>query len=411
MTMHTSARAFRGVTAVRADSTDSKGLIEALNKAFGDFKASNDDRLKALEKGREDVVTNDKVDRINSAITDIQSALDTANQKLASFEMSAGGGTSKPADAEYTKAFGAHMRRGEVQASLNKGQAAEGGFLTPVEWDRTITDRLVQVSPMRAICTVQSISTNGFSKLFNNRGTGSGWVGETDARPQTAAPTLGSLTYNTGEIYANPAATQQLLDDAAINIETWLAAEVETEFSRQEGIALLSGNGVNKPNGILTYIAGGANAAAHPWGAIAAVNSGNAATITADSVINLVYALPSELTAAARFVMNRNTQKAVRLLKDGQGNYLWQPTYVAGQPATVAGYPVTEMPGMPDIAAGAKPVLFGDFKRGYLIIDRTGVRVLRDPFTNKPYVHFYTTKRVGGGLLDPDALKALNIAA
>jgi HK97 family phage major capsid protein len=411
MSKHLPPRAFRGATSLRADAGDANTILSRLNKAFDDFKAENDRRLADLAKGQEDVVRNEKVDRINAALAELQAALDQQNERIANLAMAGLGGGKKIRDADYSKSFLAHMRRGDVQASLNKGAASEGGYLTPVEWDRTIADRLIQISPMRAICSVTTISTNGFSKLFNNRGTTSGWVGEADGRPATATPTLGTLTFNTGELYANPAATQQILDDAEIDLENWLAAEVDTEFAYQEGVAFLTGNGTNKPNGILTYITGGANAATHPWGAILTRNSGAAAALTSDGILDLTYELPSEYSGAARFMMNRATHAAVRKLKDGQDNYLWQPSYQAGQPAQLLGYPITEMPGMPNIAAGTKPILFGDFRRGYLIIDRTGVRVLRDPFTNKPYVHFYTTKRVGGGLINPDVLKALNVSA
>lgn len=312
-------------------------------------------------------------------------------------------------DREYTDSFQAHMKRGEVNASLNKGSDPDGGYLAPVEWDRTITDKLVEVSAMRSIAGVQTISGPSFTKLFNLRGTASGWVGETAARPETAGPTLGSMVIATGEIYANPAATQQILDDAAINLESWLAGEVQTEFSYQEGVAFVSGNGTNKPNGVLTYVTGGANAAANPLGAIASVASGAVGAITADAVIDLVYSLPAAFTGNARFAMNRNTLAAVRKIKDGDGTYLWQPSYQAGQPSTLAGYAVSDVSDMPDVATAAHSVLFGDFKQGYLIVDRTGVRVLRDPYTNKPYVHFYTTKRVGGAVVNPEALKALTI--
>lgn len=399
----------RGIVSVRAEG-DVKALIEGVNKAFSDFKAEHAKQLEDVKKGQADALQALKVDRINADIEKLQAAVDDANLKIAAAQMN-GGGAAGLKDKEYSEAFQAHFKRGDVQAALNKGSASEGGYLAPVEWDRTITDRLIVVSPMRALCAVQPISTNGFSKLFNNRGATSGWVGETTARTETNTPTLGSLTYNTGELYANPAATQQMLDDSAVNLEAWLAAEVETEFSYQEGIAFLSGNGTNKPNGLLTYITGGANAAAHPWGDIKTVKSGDANLVKADGLIDLVTALPSEYTANARFSMNRTTQATVRKLKDGQGNYLWQPSVQAGVPATLLGYGIADIAGMPDVAANAKPIVFGDFKRGYLIVDRIGVRVLRDPFTNKPYVNFYTTKRVGGGLLNPDVFKALTIAA
>lgn len=390
--------------------SEANQILERLNSAFEEFKAENDLRISDLKKGQEDVVRNDKVERISAAVGDMQSSLDKVNERLANLAITPTGGKTV-ADPEYTKAFRSHFTRGDINASLNKGTAAEGGYLAPTEWDRTITDKLVILSPMRQICAVQSISVNSFSKLFNNRGTASGWVGETAARPETAANTFGTLTYTTGELYANPSATQTILDDALVNLESWLAGEVETEFAYQEGVSFISGNGTNKPTGLLTYVTGAANAAAHPFGAIGLVNSGAAAALTADGLLNLTYALPSELSGNARFIMNRSTHNKVRLLKDGQSNYLWQPSYQAGQPASLLGYPITEIAAMPDVAAGAKAIAFGDFSRGYLIIDRMGTRILRDPFTNKPYVHFYTTKRVGGGLLNPEVIKVQNISA
>ena len=383
--------------------------IDTLNKAFADFKTEHTKQLDDIRKGLPSADQAAKDDKIGAHVDQLQKEVEDAHVKLAAGQMGAPG--AGPRDQAYTDAFMAHMKKGDVQAALNKGADTEGGYLTPTEWDRTITDKLVLVSPMRQLATVQTISTNSFTKLFNLGGANSGWVGETAARPNTNTGTFASLAYGTGEIYANPAATQQILDDAEINLESWLAGEVQAEFARQEGLAFLSGDGTNKPTGLLTYIAGNANAAKHPYGAIAKVKSGAAAAITADSVIDLVYSLPSAFTGNASFILNRKTMGLIRKLKDGQGNYLWQPSYVAGQPSTLAGFPVIEVPDMPDVAAAATPILFGDFKQGYLVLDRIGVRVLRDPYTNKPYVSFYTTKRVGGGLLNPEPLRALSIEA
>ncbi|WP_211341189.1 phage major capsid protein [Paracoccus methylarcula] len=402
----------RGIVAVRADASgDPKTIFANLQKAFEEFKSENNDRIAALAKGQEDVVKAEKVDRINAAVGDLQSAFEAQATEIAALKLGGGGTKTGPVDAEYTDAFRAHFRKGEVQANLNKGADAEGGYLAPVEWDRTITDKLIEVSPMRQIAMVQPISGSGFSKLFNNRETASGWVGETAARPETGTPTFGRMTYTPGEIYANPAATQQLLDDSEISLETWLANEVEAEFSYQEGVAFVAGDGVNKPAGFLTYAVGAANAAAHPWGAIPTAVAASGTAVTSDELIDLVYSLPGQASQNARFTMNRNTIATVRKLKDGQGNYLWQPSFQAGQPQTVLAYPVTEMAAMPDISLNAMPIGFGDFRRGYLIVDRMGIRVLRDPFSNKPYVHFYTTKRVGGGLLNPEVLRVLKMAA
>ena len=385
--------------------------VQELKQAFADFKKENDTRVSELKSGIDSDNTRARVDTVDAKVAALQKEIEDAHVKIAASKQSSGKNQDDP---EYSNAFAMHMRKGDkaadIQASLNKGTAAEGGYLAPIEWDRTITDKLILMSPMRQIARTQNISTAGFTKLFNLRGTASGWVGETAARPETASPTFAQYEYRPGEIYANPTATQQLLDDAEINLESWLAGEVETEFAYQEGVAFLSGNGVSKPKGILNYVTGGTLATDHPLGAITVVNTGDATTIKPDSIISLIYSLPEVFTGNAQFIMNRNTMGTIRKLKDGQNNYLWQPSFVAGQPSTLAGYPVREMPGMPDVAANSLPVMFGDFNQGYLIVDRVGVRVLRDPFTNKPFVSFYTTKRVGGGLLNPQPLRALKIA-
>lgn len=413
MTKMTHGRVPRGLVSVRAEGAnqpDVKALVESLNKAFADFKAEHTKQLEEIKKGNADALQALKVDNINADITRLQAAVDQANTQMAAFQMGGGSAGSGVADAEYTESFRAHFRKGEVQAALNKGADNEGGYLAPVEWDRTITDRLVILSDMRQLATVQPCSGAGLTKLFNMGGTASGWVGEAAPRPQTGTAQFAVLGFGWGEIYANPAATQQLLDDAEIDLEAWLAGEVETEFAKQEGDAFWSGDGVNKPFGILTYVDGGANAAKHPFGAIKAVNSGLAAGINGDSILDLVYDLPSAFTAGAKFSMNRKTQGVVRKLKDAQGNYLWQPSLVAGQPSTLAGFAVQDVAAVPDVAANAIAMLFGDFKQTYTVYDRKGVRVLRDPYTNKPYVMFYTTKRVGGGVHNPEPMRALKIA-
>ena len=402
-------RGIMGVYAEAPSNAEVKALVEGLQTAFAQFKAEHSKQLEEVKAGRSGADQEAKLEKINSALSGLQKEVEDAHTKIAAGQM--GGPGAALRDKEYTDSFNAHMRKGDVQAALNKGVAEEGGFLTPVEWDRTITDKLRDESPMRQLAQVQPTSKAGWSKLFNMGGTASGWVGETDARPETATPVLASLGFGHGEIYAQPAATQQLLDDSEINIETWLATEVQAEFAEQEGLAFISGDGVKKPAGILTYVTGGANAAKHPFGAIKAINSGAAAEISSDAVLDLIYGLPKKYRQNAQFLTNNLTIAKLRKLKDGDGNYLWQPSAQAGQPATFHGYGLAEDENMPDVAANALPMLFGDFKRGYLIIDRMGVRVLRDPYTKKPYVLFYTTKRVGGGVQNPECLRALKVAA
>jgi HK97 family phage major capsid protein len=260
---------------------------------------------------------------------------------------------------------------------------------------------------------VRQVSSSVYKKPFAITGAVTGWVGETDARPQTNAPTLAELEFPAMELYAMPAATATLLEDSAVNIDEWLATEVEQAFAEQEGTAFVVGDGDNMPRGFLDYDTV-ANAS-WEWGKLGYVASGAAGAFAAsnpsDVLVDLIYAVKAGYRQNAHFVMNRKTQATVRKFKDSGGSYLCQPPAVAGGRATLMTFPVIEAEDMPDIAGNSLSVAFGDFGRGYLVVDRAGVRVLRDPFTAKPYVLFYTTKRVGGGVQDFDAIKLLKMAA
>ena len=417
-TLRGTAATGRGLVAVRAEAQPkAPASIADLATAFEAFKTTHTEQLNEIKAGAEDYVTTDKLNKIDAALSELQTAVDEQSKINAAAKLGDGAviGDIK-ADPAYTAAFKQFMRKGEnnvsadVQAAMQKGTDADGGFLAPIEWDRTIGEKLKKVSPMRAESRVITISTAGFKKFFSDRNVGSGWVGETASRPATTTPQIGTVTFEPGELYANPAISQGLLDDAAVDLEEWLSSEVDTEFARQEGIAFLSGDGSNKPYGVLTYVEGGANAARHPYGAIKTLNSGAAAAFTGDGFLDLMYDLPAEFAANAKLYINRLAMGAARKLKDGQNNYLWQPSYASGQPQTLGGAPVVEMPDMPLVAAGNIAALYGDMEATYLVVDRIGIRVLRDPFTNKPFVHFYTTKRVGGGVHNPEPMRALKIA-
>jgi HK97 family phage major capsid protein len=401
---------------VRADAADPATLIRSLNGAFEEFKTTHAREIEEIKAGKTDVLTKDKLDAINATLTELQTAVDDQARINAAAKLGDGAVIGDiMSDPEYTKAFKAHMRRGDnasadVRAAMQKGTDTDGGYLAPIEWDRTIGEKLKKISPMRAESRVITISVAGFKKYFSDRNVGSGWVGETASRPATTTPQIGVLDFVPGELYANPAISQQLLDDAAIDLEEWLGQEVDTEFSRQEGIGFLSGDGANKPYGILTYVTGAANAGRHPYGAIKAVNTGDAAKLTGDGFVDLMYDLPSEFAGNAKLFINRQSLGAARKLKDGQGNFLWQPSYALGQPQTLNGAPIVEMPDMPTAGAGNVAALYGDMEATYLVVDRIGIRVLRDPYSNKPFVHFYTTKRVGGGVHNPEPMRALKVA-
>ena len=427
MSKHTPV--FRGAVAVRADATDPKALAAQINAALADFKETHTQEVKELKAGQADFVTTDKMDKLQSAITDMTTAHDKLAQDLAAAQMGGGDDNGMSAeDVQYGKDFNAWFRKGKnedaieaaiaagkISAATSVGSDPDGGYTAPVEWDRTITDKRVEISEMRMYASSQSVSGQGFTKLYNLRGTGSGWVGETAARPETGTSTLAPYSFGFGEIYANAAATQRILDDSEIDMGAWMASEVNTEFALQEGTAFMSGDGSNKPKGFLNYTAVAEAALAanlrHPLGHIKEVVSGAAAALTADGLVDIAYDLPANRSQGAAWYMNRKTMATVRKMKDGDGNFLWERNYDKGQPGAILGYAVRELSGMPDVAADAIPVAFGVMSETYRIFDRKGTTVLRDPYTNKPYVMFYTTQRVGGGLWNPEFMRYHTVSA
>jgi HK97 family phage major capsid protein len=389
-------------------------------RLFEDFKQTNDQRLTSTDKRRGDVLLEEKVGRMNEALTSHQRQLDEINVKSARPPLSSERAPLTHDHREHKAAFHEYVRRGESgnlraleTKAMSVGSNPDGGYTVPVEIEKTISARLSVISPIRSIAGVREISGNVYKKPFMTAGPAVGWVGETDARTQTTSPTLDSLSFPAMELYAMPAATATLLEDSAVNIDEWLAGEVEQVFAQQEGAAFVNGDGTNKPKGFLQYTTIAESSWA--WTKIGYVATGTAGAFDADepidAVIDLVYALKAGYRQNGVFVMNRKTQAAVRKLKDADGQYLWAPPTQQNGRASLLTYPVVEAEEMPDIAANAYAIAFGDFRRGYLVVDRQGVRVLRDPFTAKPYVLFYTTKRVGGGVQDFDAIKLLKFAA
>ena len=395
---------------------DAIKAVADINQAFEAMKTANDERLQKLEAGQGVADLEAKIERMEATITNAEEALEKHATQLAA-GAGAAASDNRIVDQAYTDNFNSFMRTNgessvapDVMNALRRSVDTEGGHLAPVEWDRSIVEAQVELSPIRQIATVQSVSGAGFEKLINTKGTAAGWVTEEAGRPQTAAAGFAKLGFGWGELYAMPAATQTILDDSELDLEAWLSGEVAEAFTLLENGAFIAGDGVGKPRGMLTYVAGGANANRNPLGSVGVVNSGAAAGLTSDAIISMTYKPTSRYMQNARFIMNRATMGTVRLMTDGQGNYLWQPTYVAGQPSSLNGYPLTEVADMPDLAANALPIAFGDFKQGYTIYDRKGVTLLRDPYSAKPYVLFYTTKRVGGACVDPNAYFAMRIA-
>jgi len=388
--------------------------FDEFRRTFETFKEGNDKALDELQrKSSADVVTSEKVERLSKALDEQKRTMDQYVLRGRRPPLGSDGSRSA-VNLEHKAAFDAYVRAGSedgLRAVEQKSLAvsSDGGYVVPEETEREIGRRLASVSPIRGISGLRQVSGNVYKKPFAITGAATGWVGETAARPETTAPTLAELAFPAMELYAMPAATATLLDDAAVNIDEWLAEEVETAFATQEGTAFVSGDGTNKPKGFLAYD----KMAETSWawtkiGYLATgVSAGFAEDDPADNLIDLVYTLKSGYRQNATFVMNRKTQAAVRKLKDADGNYVWQPATIAGGTASLMNFPIAESEDMPDIAANAYAIAFGDFRRGYLVVDRVGIRVLRDPYSAKPYVLFYTTKRVGGGVQDFDAIKLL----
>lgn len=309
-----------------------------------------------------------------------------------------------------------YLRQGrETEVKAVQGTVpADGGYAVPREIDAAIARLLTNVSPIRQIAQVVQVGTSGYRKLVTLGGTASGWASETAARPETGTPTFAEIAPPSGDLYANPAASQAMLDDAAFDLEAWLASEIATEFGRAEGAAFVNGNGTNRPKGFLTAPTSAQDDAARAFGTLQFVATGHA-TALGDTIeltlIDLVHSLKAGHRQGASWVMNSATLAEVRKLKTDDGAFLWQAGLAAGQPDRLLGYPVVEAEDMPDIAGNAFPIAFGNFKAGYLIAERSATSILRDPFTNKPFVHFYATKRIGGQVLDSEAIKLLKIAA
>jgi len=361
-------------------------------------------------------------DAADAAITALRGDVDEVKARLdkvarAASRPAIGGAATTATDAPEVKSFvDGYLRRGRETElkSITATPNADGGFAVPRQIDAAITSRLVRISPIRSIAQVVQTGSSGYRKLIATSGFASGWVSDSAPRPETGTPQFAEIAPPSGDLYANPAASQLMLDDVGFDLEAWLANEVAAEFARAEGAAFVSGTGVNQPEGFLTVPQATAEDGVRAFGSLQYLGTGSATglgTSLDTRLIDLVHSLRSGHRQGAVFVMNATTLAAVRKLKTADGAFVWQPGLVEGQPDRLLGYPVIEAADMPDVAAGTFPIAFGNFRNGYLIAERSATRVLRDPFTNKPFVHFYTTKRIGGKVLDSNAIKLLKIEA
>lgn len=371
---------------------------------------------------------NDFVNQFNVFQRDVKSKLETQETKMTQLERKSNS-LSRPILAAQTDvsdshstAFGAYVRTGDDDALRglvieSKGLAtvmnSDGGYLVDPQTSQTIQSSLKGAASIRAISNVVQVEATSYDVLVDHSDLGAGWTNETDALADTDTPKIDRISIALHELSALPKASQRLLDDSAFDIENWLAERIADKFARSESAAFVSGDGIDKPKGFLTYDS--ANNGSQTWGELGHLTTGVSgdfpATDAADVLVDLVYSLGAQYRANASFVMNSKTAGRVRKIKDNDGRFLWADSLAAGEPARLLGYPVLICEDMPDIADWAPAIAFGDFNKGYTIAERPDLRILRDPFSAKPHVLFYATKRVGGDVSDFAAIKLLKFAA
>jgi HK97 family phage major capsid protein len=430
-------------------SDEIKAAAEAvivLNKGFDEFKNAYDARLSEMEaKGHVDPLIDEKIKRIEASMDVAQKTADEAvlSAKRASRVMTDGNGHEVDLDAKalawarvnakrhgsdvgtfgaseldaYRRAMDTYMRKGDRAISdqehkaLSVGTDPDGGYVVHPDMSGAVVKKVYETSPMRAYASIQVISTDSLEGLFDLGEAGAGWVGETDARDETDTPQLGRWSIPVHELYAKPKASQKILDDAAINMEAWLAEKVSERFARKEASAFVLGTGIAMPRGFMTY-ADGTTVPGSIEQFATGVNGGlPAAPAGGDTLISALYGLKAQYRANATWFMNRATTTLVRKAKDTDGAYIWQPGIAAGQPASLLGYPVASFEDMASPASGSLSIAVGDMRAAYQIVDRMGIRTLRDPYSAKPHVEFYTTKRVGGDVLNFEAIKVVRFGA
>jgi HK97 family phage major capsid protein len=422
--------------------------IEKINRAFEEYKSTNDERIAAAASGKGTAEIDQKLARIEQNIdglSELKSKLEAMETRMSRPGAGASNGDRQSPEAEaYKNAFFNWMRNPEdperrtalqqrakalrqveskahgtddgfetraVQTVTSTGSA--GGFALPEVIERQIARLSVDISPIRQIATVRTVGSPDYKELFDVNGAAFEWVGEAGARAQTNTPDLAEVAPTFGMASARPRASEESLDDLFFDVENWLVTSVAEAMAQGEGLAFVSGNGTSRPTGFLAGPAPVVTAdTTRAFGTLQYVPSGQAAALptSPDTFIDIVYSLRARYRSNARWVMNKLVLSALRKYKDTTNQYLWQPSTQAGEPATFLGYPITEAEDMPVVAANNFPIAFGDFREGYLIADRVGMRITRDDITVPGFVQWYVRKRLGGRLRNTQAIKVMRIS-
>ncbi|MDR3424389.1 MAG: phage major capsid protein [Alphaproteobacteria bacterium] len=406
------------------DMSEVRSATDTLARAFEEYKSVNDQRLSDIERrGAADVLHDEQLGRMDKSIGALQddiTSLKTSLRRPAKSGLSFAAGEG---DSAHKKAFLKYVAKG-YDADLNAFQTkqlevindSEGGYMIPDELSSRIVTRQYDTTPMRQISTVMTISTEAVEMLRDTNEPVAQWISELAAPSDTNEGTLGRIRIPVHELYAQPKATQKLLDDAFINVEEWLINKVAAKFSRAENSAFVTGDGIGMPRGFTSYTAQTADDTSRPWGTLQYVPTGAAGAFAsanpADCLFDLMHKLRVGYHPDAVWIMPRAVADMIRKFKENTTQaYIWQPGLQQGQPATLLGFPVVLGEDMPAVANGSFSLAFGSFKEGYTIVDRIGMRILRDPYTGAPFIKFRCTKRTGGDVVNFEAIKLLSFSA
>ena len=436
------------------DLAEVKSIIEEQGRAWEEFKAANNELINAKAEGKAVADLESKVATINDALdkfSDDRKKIEDFMVKMTSPGMASaedndlgaevknfnimmraeyqGKGKAAPADFDvngykhYKSAFfklmgGVTMDSlsSDERKAMSAGSDPDGGYLLPQSTVGRVVAKIYEQSTMRRIANVQTISTEKIEGLIDNNEADAGWVSELGTRSDSTTPQLGKWEIETHELYAMPKISQKLIDDAATDVEAWLAAKVADKLARVEGTAFATGNGAGKPRGLFSYTTAATADDTRAWGQFEHVKTGTNGdfntTTKADPLFDLIGAFKDAYLQNAQWLMRREVRTKLRKLRGATSDlYLWEPSLQMGQPDRLNGYPVNIDQYVPALATDSLSLAFGDFREAFTIVDRVGIRTLRDPYTAKPYVVFYSTKRTGSGAVNFEAVKFLKFAA